>query len=394
MEPKTDISFEDTAVAFAYKSDADLRKANFIFSLVNHPWVSFLATGMVKFAFKAGLPIEGIIRRTAFEHFCGGESIEESEGVIRMLGKYHVETILDYSVEGEKSEGGFDVALEEILQNIEKAHHADHIPFCVFKTTGLASAALLEKINRGEALDAEDAMAFDRVRQRVNRICEKAHAYGVPILIDAEETWIQEPIDQLADEMMARYNHERAIVFNTYQMYRTDSLDNLLHDYQTALTGNYFIGAKLVRGAYMEKERKRAEKMAYRSPIHPDKAATDKAFNDALEFCITRIDRVEVMCGSHNEYSNSLLTERMAQKQLSPSDRRIWFAQLFGMSDNISFNLAKAGYNVVKYVPYGPVKSVMPYLLRRAQENTSVAGQSSRELRLIRTELKRRKLQS
>lgn len=393
MEPKPVISFEDTAVAFAYKSDADLRKANFIFSLVNHPWMSFLATGMVKFAFKAGLPIEGIIRKTAFDHFCGGEGIEESEGVIRTIGKYHVETILDYSVEGEKSEAGFDVALEEILRNIEKAHHADHIPFCVFKTTGLASAALLEKINRGESLDAEEETAFDRVRQRVNRICEKAHAYGVPILIDAEETWIQEPIDQLADEMMARYNHERAIVFNTYQMYRTDSLDNLLHDYQTALTGNYFIGAKLVRGAYMEKERKRAEKMGYRSPIHPDKAATDKAFNDALEFCIAHIDRVEVMCGSHNEYSNSLLTERMAQKQLSPSDRRIWFAQLFGMSDNISFNLAKAGYNVVKYVPYGPVKSVMPYLLRRAQENTSVAGQSSRELRLIRKELKRRKLQ-
>jgi proline dehydrogenase len=393
MEPKPSISFEDTAVAFAYKSDAELRKANFIFSLVNHPWMSFLATGMVKVAFKAGLPIEGIIRKTAFDHFCGGESIEESEGVISMLGRYHVGTILDYSVEGEKSENGFDVALEEILQNIEKAHHAEHIPFCVFKTTGLASGDLLEKINRGEALDAEESMAFDRVRQRVNRICEKAHAYGVPILIDAEETWIQEPIDQLADEMMARYNHERAIVFNTYQMYRTDSLDNLLHDYQTALTGNYFVGAKLVRGAYMEKERKRAEKMGYRSPIHPDKAATDKAFNDALEFCIAHIGRVEIMCGSHNEYSNALLTERMAQKQLSPSDRRIWFAQLFGMSDNISFNLAKAGYNVVKYVPYGPVKSVMPYLLRRAQENTSVAGQSSRELRLIRTELKRRKLE-
>ncbi|MGC1242525.1 MAG: proline dehydrogenase family protein [Chryseosolibacter sp.] len=393
MESKPSISFEDTAVAFAYKPDADLHKANFIFSLVNHPWMSFMATGMVKLAFKAGLPIEGIIRKTAFDHFCGGESIEESEGVIQLLGKYHVGTILDYSVEGEKSEAGFDVALEEILQNIEKAHHAEHIPFCVFKTTGLASADLLEKINRGEALNAEESMAFDRVSQRVNRICEKAHAYGVPILIDAEETWIQEPIDQLADEMMARYNHERAIVFNTYQMYRTDSLDNLLHDYQTALTGNYFIGAKLVRGAYMEKERKRAEKMGYRSPIHPDKAATDKAFNDALEFCIAHIDRVEIMCGSHNEYSNALLTERMAKNQLSPSDRRIWFAQLFGMSDNISFNLAKAGYNVVKYVPYGPVKSVMPYLLRRAQENTSVAGQSSRELRLIRKELRRRKLQ-
>jgi proline dehydrogenase len=391
MEAKPEISFEDTAVAFAYKTDAELRKANFIFSLVNHPWISFLATGFIKLAFKARLPIEAIIRKTAFDHFCGGESIEESEDVIQMLGKYHVRTILDYSVEGEKSEKGFDNAMEEILQNIEKAHHAQNIPFCVFKTTGLASGELLEKINAGETLTAEETTAFNRAKERVNKICGKGHAYGVPILIDAEETWIQDPIDQMADEMMARYNREKAIVFNTYQMYRTDAMDNLTHDYGDALRGNYFLGAKLVRGAYMEKERKRAEKLNYPSPIHPDKAATDKSFNDALEFCVTHIDRVNVMCGSHNEVSNALLTERMAEKNLSPKDDHIWFAQLFGMSDNISFNLAKAGYNVVKYVPYGPVRAVMPYLLRRAQENTSVAGQSSRELRLIRLELRRRR---
>jgi len=391
MEPKPDIWFEDTAVAFAYKSDAELRKANFIFSMVNHPWVSSLATGFVEFAFKARLPIEGVIRKTAFDHFCGGESIEESEEVIQRLGKYHVGTILDYSVEGEKSEEGFDRTMEEILQNIEKAHHSDHIPFCVFKTTGLASAAILERINSRQTLTEEEARAFKRAGERVDLICRKGDAYGVPILIDAEETWIQDPIDKLADEMMARYNRERAIVFNTYQMYRTDSLDNLLHDYEDALRGNYHVGAKLVRGAYMEKERERAEKLGYTSPIHPDKAATDKAFDDALEFCVAHIDRVSVMCGSHNEVSNSLLCDRMAERNVSPGDTRIWFAQLYGMSDNISFNLAKAGYNVVKYVPYGPVRSVMPYLLRRAQENTSVAGQSSRELRLIRSELQRRK---
>ena len=385
------VSFEDTAVAFAYKPTPDLRKANLIFSLVNHPWISFLATGFVKFALEARLPIEGIIKKTAFDHFCGGVSIEKSEEVIQQLGRYHVGTILDYSVEGEKSETGFDMTMEEILRTIAKAHESKNIPFCVFKVTGLASADLLEKIDRRESLSPGETAAFDRVRSRVNRICETAHRYRVPVLIDAEETWIQDPIDQLADEMMARYNHEKAIVYNTYQMYRTTSMENLVHDYYEALNGQYFLGAKLVRGAYMEKERDRAEKMGYPSPIHRDKAATDKAFNDALDFCIQNIDRVNVMCGSHNDVSNMLLMQRMAETNIEPSDKRIWFAQLYGMSDNISFNLARAGYNVVKYVPYGPVRAVMPYLLRRAQENTSVAGQSSRELTLIRQELKRRR---
>ncbi len=391
MRSGPNISFEDTAVAFSYKSDTDLTKANFIFSLVNHPWISSLATGFLKIAFKAGLPIEGIIKKTAFDHFCGGESIEKSEGVIQLLDQYHVGTILDFSVEGEKSEAGFDITMEEILRTLEKAHFAKSIPFCVFKVTGLASGDVLEKINRKEKLTEPETAAFERVRNRVQKICRKAHAFGIPILIDAEESWIQDPIDQLADEMMAKYNREKAIVFNTYQMYRTSAWNNLNQDYQDAVVGHYFLGAKLVRGAYMEKERARAEKLNYPSPIHPDKQATDQAFNDALEFCIDHIDRIFVMCGSHNDYSNLLLTQRMAEKKMSNKSPHIWFAQLYGMSDNISFNLAKAGYNVVKYVPYGPVKAVMPYLLRRAAENTSVAGQSSRELKLIRAELKRRK---
>lgn len=391
MESRPIISFEDTAVAFSYKSDADLRKANFIFSLVNHPWISFVATGFVQIALKAGLPIEGIIKKTAFDHFCGGESIEKSEGVIQTLSQYHVGTILDYSVEGEKSEAGFDLTMEEILRTIEKAHKSQNIPFCVFKVTGLASGEILEKMNSRQALSEKENTSFQSARNRVDKICERAHSFGVPVLIDAEETWIQDPIDQMADEMMAKYNREKAVVYNTYQMYRTSSLDNLYGDYQDALSGQYFLGAKLVRGAYMEKERKRAEKLNYPSPIHPDKAATDKAFNEALEFCVSHVSRVYVMCGSHNEFSNGLLTQLMSEKKLDSNDPHIWFAQLYGMSDNISFNLAKAGYNVVKYVPYGPVKSVMPYLLRRAQENTSVAGQSSRELTLIRAELKRRR---
>lgn len=391
MRSGPNISFEDTAVAFSYKSDTDLTKANFIFSLVNHPWISSLATGFLKIAFKAGLPIEGIIKKTAFDHFCGGESIEKSEGVIQLLDQYHVGTILDFSVEGEKSEAGFDITMEEILRTLEKAHFAKSIPFCVFKVTGLASGDVLEKINRKEKLTEPETAAFGRVRNRVQKICRKAHAFGIPILIDAEESWIQDPIDQLADEMMAKYNREKAIVFNTYQMYRTSAWNNLNQDYQDAVVGHYFLGAKLVRGAYMEKERARAERFKYPSPIHPDKQATDQAFNDALEFCVDHIDRIFVMCGSHNDYSNLLLTQRMAEKKMSNKSPHIWFAQLYGMSDNISFNLAKAGYNVVKYVPYGPVKAVMPYLLRRAAENTSVAGQSSRELKLIRAELKRRK---
>ena len=391
MHTRPEISFEDTAVAFSYKSDADLRKANFIFSLVNHPWISFVATTALKVSLKVGLPVEGIVKQTAFDHFCGGESIEKSEGVIKLLSRFHVGTILDYSVEGEKSEAGFDLTMAEILRTIEKAHGTESIPFCVFKVTGLAAGEVLEKINSKETLSQAEEASFQRARRRVDKICERAHALGVPILIDAEESWIQDPIDRLADEMMAKYNGEKAIVYNTYQMYRTTSFENLTHDHADALNRKYFLGAKLVRGAYMEKERKRAEKMNYPSPIQPDKKATDEAFNAALEFCITHLNRISVMCGSHNEYSNALLTERMAEKKLANNHPNIWFAQLFGMSDNISFNLAKAGYNVVKYVPYGPVKSVMPYLLRRAAENTSVAGQSSRELTLIRRELKRRR---
>jgi len=385
------ISFEDTAVAFAYKPTADLRKAHWIFSLVNHPWISFLATGFTRLSLRLHLPIEGLIKRTAFDHFCGGEGIDECEEVINLLAHHHVGTILDYSVEGEKSEEGFDATMAEILRTIQKAHKSQYIPFCVFKVTGLGSADLLEKVNRRERLTKNETEAFERLQKRVNTICESAYSHDVRILIDAEETWIQDPIDQMADEMMARYNKQHAIVFNTYQMYRTSSMDNLIHDFRDAEKGGYFVGAKLVRGAYMEKERERAAARGETSPIHPDKTATDEAFNKALEFCMANIDRIHFMCGSHNEASSMLLVGRMAEKGLLPSDTRIWFAQLYGMSDHISFNLAKAGYNVAKYVPYGPVRAVMPYLLRRAEENTSVAGQSSRELTLIRKELKRRR---
>ncbi len=391
MEASPNISFDDTAVAFTYKSDAALRKANFIFTLVNHPWMSNIATGAVKFALKTGLPVEGLIRSTAFSHFCGGETIEKSEPAIDKLWEYGVSTILDYSAEGESTEQGFDRTLAETLRTIEKARNSPQIPFAVFKPSGLGSVEILEKIQSKAPLSAAEQKSFQRMRERFHTVCERGHKYGVPILIDAEETWIQDPIDNLVYEMMEVYNKEKAIVFNTYQLYRTSSLRNLKDVLHLGAMHNFYVGVKLVRGAYMEKERERAEAMGYPSPIYPDKEATDNAFNQALMFCLDNKQRITTLCGSHNEYSNYFLTVLMEKHGLKPNDPRVWFAQLYGMSDNISFNLARAGYNVAKYVPYGPVKSVMPYLLRRAEENTSVAGQSSRELMLIRKELARRR---
>ena len=392
MEASPRISFEDTSVAFSYKSDAALKKANFIFSMVNHPWISAAAIGSVKFALNMHLPVEGIIRKTAFDHFCGGVSIDDCDEEIAQLSKYGVGTILDYSVEGEKSEKGFDLVTDELLRTIDKAkRNPVGIPFSVFKVTGIGDSDLLEKVQKEEVLTIEEQRAYERVRERVDKICARAHAANIPVLIDAEETWIQDPIDALAYEMMAMYNKDRAIVFNTFQLYRTATLQNLKNAFAEASQKKYHLGAKLVRGAYMEKERARAEQLGYTNPIQPNKEASDKAFNEALEFCVENIARIGFMCGSHNEYSNQYLTTLMQKYGIKHNDERVWFAQLYGMSDNISFNLAKAGYKVAKYVPYGPVRSVMPYLFRRAQENTSVAGQSSRELILIRKELERRK---
>lgn len=391
METSRKVNFDNTATAFSYKSTADLRRANFIFSLVNHPWMSGLATGLVRLALNLGLPVEEIIRRTAFNHFCGGISIRDSEKVIANLAAYKVSTILDYSVEGEKSEAGFDATMEETLQTIALAKTSKHIPFAVFKVTGLASVELLEKIQSAASLTELENAAWERVQSRVNSICSAGAAAGIPVLIDAEETWIQEPIDKLAYDMMQRFNKDRAIVYNTYQMYCTRSLSNLKSAFHDAAMHQYYLGAKLVRGAYMEKERERAADMGYDSPIHPSKEATDTAYNQALNFCLDNKQRIYLMSGSHNDYSNYYLVDLMGLHGLAANDPRVWFAQLYGMSDNISFNLAGAGYNVAKYLPYGPVRSVMPYLFRRAQENTSVAGQSSRELRLIREELRRRR---
>jgi proline dehydrogenase len=390
MESDPIIHFDDTAIAFSYKSDSQLKKAHLMFTLVNHPLISSIATSLAKFSLNLKLPVKGLIRATVFEHFCGGETINQSEKTIQVLSKFKIGTILDYSVEGEENEDAFDHTAQEIIDTIEKAKNNPAIPFSVFKTTGLAPFYLLEKVQAKEKLSDEEAVAWEHVQSRVDRICKKAFECGVRVLIDAEDSWIQNPIDEMAYAMMKKYNKEKSIVFNTFQMYRADMLGNLKSAFAEATKENYYFGAKLVRGAYMEKEAARALKMNYPNPIHPSKEATDKAFNDALEFCVENKDRLSFMCGSHNEFSNQHLASLIHKKGLQHNDQHIWFAQLLGMSDNISFNLANAGYNVAKYVPYGPVESVMPYLLRRASENTSVAGQSSRELLLIRKELKRR----
>lgn len=388
---KAPLSFEDTATAFQAKSDADLNRAYWLFKLISFNWLVKMSPPFVNFALWAKLPVKGIIRATAFRHFCGGESIEDCKGTIQALGAYGIGTILDYSVEGKEEEEEFDKSLDQTLSTIEQARKDDHIPFSVFKPTGFARMALLEKKNSGQLLTAEEEQEYSRFKQRILRLCQAGADAGVPIYIDAEESWIQDVIDAVATEMMQRFNREKVIIFNTLQLYRHDRYNFLLKSYNHAVSNNYLLGVKLVRGAYMEKERERAQKEGYPSPIHDSKTKSDEDYNRALRFCIEHIDRISFCAGTHNEFSCLLLTELMTAHSIPHDHPHIWFSQLYGMSDHISYNLAKHGYNVSKYVPYGPVAAVLPYLIRRAQENTSVAGQTSRELLLIRRERQRRK---
>lgn len=391
MTTVTNVSFDDTAVAFSSKSDADLYKMYLLFKSMNSNAFVKVGGSLLNTALHLRLPVKFIIKPTIFNHFCGGETIEESERAIRELGRYNIGTILDYSVEGEGMDKSFDETRDEILRTVEKARGNTHIPFSVFKVTGLVRTDLLEKIQAGEKMTADEQAAFERGRQRVNDICKRCHEADVRVFVDAEESWFQDTVDNMAYGMMERYNKEKAIVYNTYQLYRHDRLEALQRDYQNAAANGYILGAKPVRGAYMEKERNRAETMGYPSPINPTKEASDKLYNDGLRFCIDHIDRISLCAGTHNEDSSYLLMELMEEKGIAPQDERVYFAQLYGMSDNLSYNLAKADYNVAKYVPYGPVESVMPYLLRRANENTAIAGQSSREFSLISKELERRR---
>ena len=391
-ETSSTTSFEDTSVAFSSKSNFELRKTYFIFAAMNNNFLVDFGKSFLKFTLKIRFPfIKSIVKSTVFGHFCGGENITDCEKTINNLGKYDIGAILDYSVEGEKTEAGFDATLAETLLTIEKAAKSTHVPFSVFKVTGIAPFHILEKVQSKQTLSPEEEKQWKRVQERMAAICKRAYELNVKTLVDGEETWIQDTIDNLAYAMMEKYNKEKPIIYNTYQLYRADMLGNLKVAFEVATQKNYFLGAKLVRGAYMERESKRAKEMNYPDPIQPGKEACDKDFDEAILFCMNNIEHFGLVCGTHNEQSNKYLIELMLAKNISPADERVYFAQLFGMSDQISYALAKDHYKVAKYLPYGPVEAVMPYLFRRADENTSVKGQTSREFLLIKKEIDRRK---
>lgn len=384
------VSFDNTEIAFKAKSTSDLQKSYWLFKLVGNNVLVKLGPTLLNVAFFLRLPIKSIIKNTIFEQFCGGESIMDCEERIQSLAKYNVQTILDYSVEGESSKENFDLTANEIIKTIERAKGDENIPFAVFKTSGLARIELLEKISSNISLNENEKREFELLKDRVKIICQKAYDLDVRIFIDAEESWIQNTIDDLATSMMRKYNSEKAIVYNTLQMYRWDRIAFLKQSYADAENENYYLGLKIVRGAYMEKERERAEKLGYSSPIQKDKISCDKDYDLALAYCINHIDKISLCAGTHNEESSMKLIDLMKEYNILKDDKRVYFSQLLGMSDHISFNLADKGYNVVKYMPYGPVKLVMPYLIRRAQENTSISGQTGRELSLIIKEKVRR----
>lgn len=387
------ISFDNTEIAFRSKSNRDLKRAYWLFKIIASPTVVKIGKTLTNLALSLHLPIRRPVKATIFRQFCGGESISDCDTVIYKLGKFGVGTILDYSVEGKTSDEDFDKTVEIIINTLIRAKTDINIPFGVFKVTGIGRFDLLEKAsNSNVVLSNEDKIGIETIINRIDKICMAAFENKVPVFIDAEESWIQDAIDNWTFDFMLKYNREEAIVFNTVQMYRHDRLDFIKKCFEFAKENNIHYGVKLVRGAYMEKERERALKIGYPSPIQPDKASSDRDYNLALEFIISHSDSFALCAGTHNEKSSLLFAELIEKYGVSKNDNRFYGAQLLGMSDHISYNLADAGYNVAKYVPFGPIKEVMPYLLRRADENTSVAGQTGRELSLIMKELNRRKL--
>ncbi len=403
---KTSINFDNTENAFQYKGDKDLKQAHFLFSSMGFQWLVNIGTRLTPWAIKSGLPIKGIIRNTIFKQFVGGETLEETKPVVDMLGKFNVQVILDYGAEGGHDESGFDRAMEQFIKVIDYAGTQSNIPFMSVKVTGIARHELLERLDelmhrstntlvkRYEAaltmLSADERAEWERIVGRMDRICIAAMAQNVGVLVDAEETWIQDPVDALVCIMMDKYNRGKCLLYNTTQHYCHDRLPFLRAMLEAASERGFILGNKLVRGAYMERERRRAEEKGYPSPIQPNKETTDRDFDEAVQLCIDHLDICAVVIATHNENSNKLGAELLQKKGLPLNHPHVHFSQLFGMSDNITFNLAKAGCNVSKYLPFGPIEEVIPYLMRRAQENTSVGGQTGRELMLIKKELKRR----
>ena len=385
-------NFENTAIAFQLKTDSELERAYFLFRLIaNEPLVK-IGTAVTNFAIKAHLPIEGLIRATVFDHFCGGVNEEDCIPIIDKMHGKGVCSILDYSVEGKEVEDQFDFALKKTMEVLDFVKEKEAIPFAVFKPTGFGRIDLYAKVSSGEKLNKVETEEWERLLNRYDQVCSKAYDLDVRLLIDAEESWMQKAADDITLDMMRKYNKDKAVVFNTLQMYRWDRMQYLEELNQIAALEGFKVGVKVVRGAYMEKENDRAEELGYKSPICESKKATDENFDAAVNYIMNHLNTISIFSGTHNEESCLKLLELMAEKKLKNDDSHIWFGQLYGMSDHISFNLSEAGYNVAKYVPYGPVKDVMPYLIRRAEENTSVAGQTTRELALLQKEKKRRKL--
>lgn len=393
----TMISFDNTENAFAYKSDKELKQSKFLFNTMDYPLFVPIGTRITPFLMKTGLPVNGIIRSTIFKQFVGGETLAETASVANVLGKYGVDVILDYGVEGKEGEANFEHATEEFIKVIKYAASQTNIPFISIKVSAFASQRLLQTLNEAPRLRSgihdheEEQVEWDNVCDRMYRICEAAAEHNIGVLVDAEESWLQDPVDRLTIEMMEEFNKTKAIVYNTIQLYRHDRLKFLELSHKIAAKSGFVLGVKLVRGAYMEKERKRAAEYGYPSPIQASKEATDKDYDAAIKFCISNIDIIAFVVASHNEDSNLLTVNLIEQKGLSLRHPHIHFSQLYGMSDHITFNLAKAGCSVSKYLPFGPIRDVIPYLMRRAQENSSVSGQTGRELSLIKSELNRRK---
>ncbi len=384
--------FEDTATAFALKSDSELERAYFLFRMIaNEPLVK-IGAAATNFAIKAHLPVEKLIRATVFDHFCGGVNEKDCLSIIDKMYAKGVSSVLDYSVEGKETEKQFDAALQKTLEILNFVKEKDAMPFAVFKPSGFGRFALYKKVNTGSALNPKEQEEWYRVQERYDTVCQKAYNLDVSLLIDAEESWIQDAADHLVERMMRKYNKEKAIVFNTLQLYRWDRFEYAKKMVQMAKKDNFKLGFKLVRGAYMEKENDRAERKLYPTPICASKKETDDNFDAVMGYLMDHLSIVSIFAGTHNEISSYNLMELMEQHNILPNDTRIWFGQLYGMSDNISYNLAAKGYNVAKYLPFGPVRDVMPYLIRRAEENTSVAGQTSRELALLKKERDRRKI--
>jgi proline dehydrogenase len=383
--------FNNTEVAFALKTDTELDRAYFLFKMIDSEPLVRIGTAVTNFALKAHLPVEGLIRATVFDHFCGGTTEDDCLTVVDKMFTKGVSSVLDYSVEGKEEEAQFDAALEMTLKTIEFAKERNAIPFAVFKPTGFGRFYLYEKLGEKQPLTAEEQVEWNRVVERFDIVCKTAYEKDVALLIDGEESWMQDAADDVVAEMMRKYNKEKAIVFNTLQLYRWDRLDYLKKLHEQAKAEGFYIGMKLVRGAYMEKENKRAEEKGYPTPICASKEATDVNYNTTVNYMMEHLEMMSIFAGTHNEDSSYMLIDLMQKFKVAKNDNRIWFGQLYGMSDNISYNLAENGYNVAKYLPFGPVRDVMPYLIRRAEENTSVAGQTSRELNLLKAERDRRK---